>query len=362
MLNAQSLYALSINQTLNLILSNPEDTVLVQGEMGSAKSALLGMLGERLPGHKMIYLDCNNMGVEDTFIPNFRMIDEQGVVSMVPNEQLGLHLNRPIILMIDEYGKGNEGLKNMLTRIMNEHEAHGFKLHEGSYVFATTNLGVEGLGDLIKAHQRNRVTVVQMRKATPEEFITYGVNVGLNSAVLGWVREFPNCLASCVNNANPEENEYAYHPRSTRKAFVTQRSLSRAARWVDRADMLDDQTLTAALIGTIGERAALDMAAFIQLAADLPKLVQIKDDPHAAKVPNNSSAVCMVAFRLLGALERDWVDQCIDYVERLPKEAQFLFFNTAREKEYKHRDAILRNAKYGRWALKNNSAFTADKV
>lgn len=362
MLNAQSLFALSINQVLSLILSNPEDTVLVQGEMGSAKSALLPMLGEKLPNHRQIYLDCNNMGVEDMFVPNFKTIDAQGVVSMVPNELLGLHLQQPVILMIDEYGKGGEGLKNGLTRIMNEHEVNGYKLHKDSCVFATTNLGVEGLGDLIKAHQRNRVTVVQMRKATPEEYITYGVNVNLNPSVLGWVREFPNCLASCVDNANPEENPYAYHPRSTRKAFVTQRSLSRASRWVDRADMLDEQTLTAALIGTIGERAALDMAAFIQLAAELPKLAQIKDDPHTAKVPQNSSAVCMVAFRLLGALERDWVDQCIDYVERLPKEAQFLFFNTAREKEYKHRDSILRNAKYGRWALKNNSAFTADKV
>lgn len=362
MINAQKLYTLSINQVLNLILSNPEDTVLVQGEMGSAKSALLGMLGERLPGHKMIYLDCNTMGVEDTFIPNFRTIDEQGVVSMIPNEQLGLHLKQPVILMIDEYGKGNEGLRNGLTRIMNEHEANGFRLHEGSYVFATTNLGVESLGDLIKSHQRNRVTVVTMRKATPEEFITYGVNVGLNPSVLGWVRETPHCLASCVYNENPEENEYAYHPRSSRTAFVTQRSLSRASRWVDRADVLDEQTLTAALIGTIGERAALDMAAFIQLAADLPKLAQVKSEPLTARVPASSSAVCMVAFRLLGALETDWIDECIDYVKRLPKEAQFLFFNTARDKQYKHRDAVMRNAKYGRWALDNNASFTADKV
>lgn len=362
MINAQNLFALSINQVLNLILSNNEDTVLVQGEMGSAKSALLGMLGERLPSHKMIYLDMNNCGAEDMFVPNFKTIDDHGVVSMVPNEQLGLHLRQPVLLMVDEYGKGNLSAQNALTRIMNEHEAHGFKLHPDSYVFATTNLGAESLGDLLKAHQRNRVTVVTMRKATPEEYITYGINVGLNPSVLGWVREFPNCLESSVNNQNPDENPYTYHPRSTRKAFVTQRSLSRASRWVDRAHLLDEQTLTAALIGTIGERAALDMAAFIQLAAELPKLKQVKEEPLTAKVPSNSSAVCMVVFRLLAALERDWVDECIDYVKRLPKEAQFLFFNTARDKEYKNRDAVMRNAKFGRWAVDNNAAFTADKV
>ena len=117
---------------LSLILSNNEDTVLVQGEMGSAKSALLPMLGERLPNHRQIYLDCNNMGVEDMFVPNFKTIDAQGVVSMVPNELLGLHLQQPVILMIDEYGKGGEGLKNGLTRIMNEHEVNGYKLHKDS--------------------------------------------------------------------------------------------------------------------------------------------------------------------------------------------------------------------------------------
>ena len=41
-------------------------------------------------------------------------------MTYLPNEELGLHLGKPVILMIDEYGKANPSVKNALLRDMLE--------------------------------------------------------------------------------------------------------------------------------------------------------------------------------------------------------------------------------------------------
>jgi hypothetical protein len=361
MINANTVFALSHNQIANAIIANPEDTLLIQGEMGIGKSAILGTIGARLTTHKKIYLDMNNCGAEDMFVPNFKTIDENGVVSMVPNEQLGLHLSSPVLLMVDEYGKGNHSAQNALTRIMNEHEAYGYKLHPDSRVFATTNLAAEGVGDILRAHQRNRVTIVRMAKPSAEEFINWGINNNVNPSILGWVRDTPQALHSFEQYTSPDENEYIFHPKSARASFVTPRSLARGGRWIDRRDTLDSKTLTACLIGTLGTRGALDLSAWIELSDQLPKLVDIKTDPYKAKLPDNASAITMVVYRVLGAIEREWMDAWMAYMERMPSEAQFLFANCAREDGYSKRNIVMQNAKFGAWALKNNALFSADK-
>jgi hypothetical protein len=228
-------------------------------------------------------------------------------------------------------------------------------------VFATTNLAAEGVGDILRAHQRNRVTIVRMAKPTAEEFISWGLNNGVNPSVLGWVRETPQALHSFEQYTNPDENEYIFHPKSARASFVTPRSLERAGRWIDCRDAMDNQTLTALLIGTVGARAALDMSAWIELSDQLPKVADIQNSPETAKVPTNASAITMVVYRVLGAIEREWVDAWMTYMQRLPSEAQFLFANCAREEDYSKRNIVMQNGKFGAWALKNNAMFSADK-
>jgi hypothetical protein len=43
------------------------------------------------------------------------MDDGSGFVRYLTNEELGIHNNKPIILLIDEYGKANAAVKNALT-------------------------------------------------------------------------------------------------------------------------------------------------------------------------------------------------------------------------------------------------------
>ncbi len=364
MTTAQQLYALNLDQASALIGAvGQQRTVLVQGEMGTGKTTLLKTLSKQFPNHVACYFDATTKDVGDITIPNvMRLNDSDEFVRYVPNEEFGVHTGKPVILMIDEFGKANPAVKNALLRVILEREVGCHKLHSDSIVFATTNLGAEGVGDLLPAHARNRVTVVTTRKPSNVEWIEWGINNGVDHTLLGWCKDNPQLFHSFVDIEDPDENPYIFHPKSQRAAFVSPRSLEAASDTLKVRDAMDDQTVTAALMGTIGERGAMDLMAFVKMADQLPSLDSIKSDPLSAKVPDSASAVCMVVYRALATIDKDWIDAWMDYMVRLDKEAQGMFVNGVRAKNYSKQSVVMTNRKFTEWAMQNNYMFAADKV
>jgi hypothetical protein len=298
----------------------------------------------------------------DISIPNLARLDDgTGYVTYLTNEELGVHNNKPIILMIDEFGKANPAVKNALLRVILERKIGSYSLHPDSVVFATTNKGSEGVGDLLPPHARNRMTVVQTRKPNNMEWIEWGINNEIDHTLLGWCKDNPQLFYSFEDIKDPDENPYIYHPKQQRAAFVTPRSLEAASDILKVRDGLDDQTTTAMLMGTIGERGAMDLMAFVKLADQLPSLESIKQDPKNAKVPDSASAVCMVVYRTLASLDKEWVNQWMDYIVRLDKEAQGMFANGVRAPKYSKQAMVMTNKKFTEWAMQNNYMFAADK-
>jgi hypothetical protein len=205
------------------------------------------------------------------------------------------------------------------------------------------------------------MTIVTARKPNNMEWIEWGVNNGIDHTLLGWCKDTPQLFASFETIKDPDENPYIYHPKQQRTAFVTPRSLEAASDWLKSRGVLDDQTITAILMGTVGERAASDLMAFVKLSDQLPSLESIKKDPMNAKVPDSASAVCMVVYRTLGAIEREWIDPWMDYMARLDKEAQGMFANGVRHPKYSKQAVVMTNKKFTAWAMANNYLFTADK-
>jgi hypothetical protein len=126
-------------------------------------------------------------------------------------------------------------------------------------------------------------------------------------------------------------------------------------------DMVDDDTLTGSLMGTIGKRAAMDMMAYVKLANQLPSLEDVKMRPKQAIVPDSSAAVCMVVFRSLVNIESDWVDNWMLYLERLDTEAQGLFANGVRSEKYAKQSVVLLNESFTRWVQSRAYLFGADQ-
>ena len=360
---ATTMYALGLDQVEALIRkSGALRTILVQGDMGTGKSTLLTVLAKALPDHTPCYFDCTTKDLGDITIPNIAKLDDgTGYVTYLTNEELGAHNNTPVIIMIDEFGKANPAVKNALLRLILERKIGSYTLHPDSIIFATTNKGSEGVGDLLPPHARNRMTVVQTRKPTNMEWIEWGINNEIDHTLLGWCKDNPQLFYSFEDIKDPDDNPYIFHPKQQRAAFVTPRSLEAASDILKARDGLDDQTVTAALMGTIGERGAMDLMAFVKLADQLPSAESIKQDPKNAKVPNSAAGICMVVYRTLASLERDWVDPWMDYLVRLDKEAQGMFANGVRAPKYSKQSLVMTNKKFTQWAMDNNYMFAADK-
>ena len=360
--DAVSMYAINLDQIAGLIRGvGRKRTVLVQGHMGTGKSSLLWTLASSLPTHQPCYFDCTTKDLGDITLPSLATADEQGYVTYATNEELGAHHKKPIILMIDEYGKANPAVKNALLRLMLERKIGSYELHPDSVIFATTNLGAEGVGDLLPPHARNRITVVTARKPSNMEWIEWAINNGVDHTLLGWCKDNPQLFNSFDDHPNPDDNPYIYHPKQQRAAFVTPRSLEAASDILKARDGMDDQTVTAALMGTVGNRGAMDLMAFVKLADQLPSLDSIKKDPLSAKVPTSAAAVCMVVYRTLACIEREWLDNWMVYLNRLDPEAQGMFANGVRAPKYGKQSIVMTNTKFSNWARENGHMFAADK-
>ena len=386
---AVNMYAINLDQITNLIKATGHlRTTLVQGHMGTGKSSLLRTLARELPNHTPCYFDCTTKDLGDITLPNIKgaglgagsrlkgkinpmthdvdlTVTNQDealpYVTYATNEELGAHHGGPIILMIDELGKSNPSVKNALLRLMLERKIGSYTLHPESIVFATTNLGAEGVGDLMPPHMRNRITVVTARKPTNMEWIEWGINTGIDHTLLGWCKDNPQLFNSFDDHKNPDDNPYIYHPKQQRPSFVTPRSLEAASDILKNRAGMDDMTVTAALMGTIGDRGAMDLMAFVKLADQLPSLESIKKTPDTAKIPSSAAAVCMVVYRTLASIDKEWLDAWMTYLVRLDKEAQGMFANGVRAPKYNKQALIMTNRKFTDWAMQNSYLFAADK-
>jgi len=150
--------------------------------MGTGKSSILKMLSTKATIAHPLLFDCTTKDLGDLMLPKILRDDStQDYVKFVPNEEMGLHHGTPIILMIDEFGKANPMVKNGMMRIMLERTFGSDKLPEGLIVFATTNLGSEGVGDLLMPHHRNRITTIRMKKPTAMNELELCVQCGYPS-------------------------------------------------------------------------------------------------------------------------------------------------------------------------------------
>ena len=366
MSNLSRMYALNHDQVVELIMAiGKTNWVHVQGLKGVGKTTLLQMLAKLLPTHEPRYVDTTMLEAGDLAIPRFKDAEEGDSVSFVANESLGLHLNKPLIILLDELPKASPTVKTPCMRLGLERMFAQYKLHEDSIVISTGNLGVEKLGDLLPAHALNRMTVVELRSPTGQEWLeNYAVPNNLEPIVSGWVYENKNKVFQDFRDVeDPENNTFIDHPRATdRVACTTPRSVTKAAFIVQNRANMDDQTLTAALIGTIGYSAATALMTFIRLADQLPTLDSIKQSPDSAMIPTAGPARCMVITRMLSDIDSKCVDAYVTYLNRLDQDEKGLFAHAVRNPKNPNRSMISKNANWTKFCAENGWMFAADKV
>lgn len=362
---ASSMYAQDLDNCMNSIsLLGDKITFVLQGDMGNGKSATLKTLGEKHQKHRIFYCDCTTKDVGDLMLPMFSELDQNGqFVRFVTNEELGIHIDGPVIIMVDEFGKANKSVQNALLCLMYERKMGNRHLHEDSIVYATTNLGAEGVGDLLPPHARNRFCVVTVKKWTNEQWMEWAINNQIDPQVILFAKENPEIFDSFTDVENPEDNQYIYHPKVNRAAFVTPRSLETASHICKVRDQLGTDTTTALLIGCIGEHGARQLSAQFSLSDQLVPLDDIKNNPKSAKIPSTAAAQCMMMYRTLSNIDRSWIDAWMDYMDRIPANMQGMFVNGVYSDKFdkKRQQSVVNNKKFTDFTMANGHLNAADK-
>ena len=340
---------LSSSQVINLIAAvGHKRTVIVEGENGIGKTALFHQL-KRMPkfaNHIAVDpIDCTQLSDGSVWMPDLDR--ENGISRELPNErfgvsksnQRGVNGSKPIIAFLDEIAKAPQFIKNVLAPIVYEQRVGNYHFVEDSVIFCATNLSVEGLGDSIQAHLRNRLVFVKMRKPTADEWVKWATDAGINPMVIAFVSNEPRVMASFLDYEKggayegkdmSKDNGFVFNPKSTQQAYATPRSLAAAGDILDEGlGVLDDTTIEQALIGTVGYTTAESLASFVRFGREICDYARVIKDPKTAPLSDNPTAQLIQVFQFVSrAKDRTEAEAIVSYVWRMRAEMQSIFCNT----------------------------------
>lgn len=339
---------LSHNQVKNLIKTiGHKRTVLVEGPAGSSKTSIAYALAAEEPFKSKYYtpkpIDCTQLSDGSVWMPD---IDRaRGVSRELPNERFGVsdenHKGvdnaKPAVICLDEIAKTRQFIKDVLAPIVYERRVGNYEFPEGSIVFGCTNLSEEGLGDMLQAHLRNRLTIVKMRPPTADEWLNdYAIPHGVNEIVAACAKQHPEvfeCFMDYRTGGSKDgkkqaaENPYIFNPSNAAQTqFVTPRSLVAAADIVDTRHSMDMDTLECALAGTVGEAFAARITTMIQFGEQLPDFTLVMADPANAPLPSKPMACLIQVMQFLNRVKsREHAEAAAIYVGRMREEFKSMF-------------------------------------
>ena len=355
--------SVTLSEAADIVVAvGSQETCHLVGEPGIGKTAMHDEIARRT-GFTPIYIDAPNIELGDIGVPVPN--HDTKTTRFYLNEHWGFHRKEPLVIFIDEFTKAPQGVQNMLHPLLNEKRIGGEHMHEKTIVLTAGNLSGDGVGDIMKAHTRNRVTVLPVKKPSAGfnadgsiekgSWGEWALHNNIEPVMLTFVKEYPSVLASYLD-AGQNENPYIYNPKKAQISFASPRSLAKASHILSKRMSFSHNSLKTALEGTIGAATARDLLAYLDVADSLPTWEAIVNNPTGAQVPNSPAALCILAFNALQRIERDTVGKWFDYMKRTPKELQSVFCLSALKSDNK-KQMLMTSAPFVTWMRENQYLF-----
>lgn len=340
--------SVTLDQAAQLIMACPELRFHLEGEPGIGKSSILKTIADKLDCD-YAYIDVPTLDLGDIAMPVVNR--ELGITQYFPNARFKLHLKKRLVIMMDEITKGAPPVINMLHPMLEKANPRlgDIFLTDDTIVFSTGNLTTDGVGDMLKAHTRNRIVPLRVSKPTADEWIAWALGKGLNPTVIAWISKNKYMLDSYLDSPN---NEFIFNPKRPNAAYVSPRSLETSAAIVDRKDAVDRDVLITALSGAMGEGAARQLAAFVEYDDQLPEWASIIANPDTTPVPTAPGACTVLAFSAINTVDKVTINPWMKYLSRLPEEWQATFCINIAKHPTKQAVAFASRA-FAEWVAKN---------
>lgn len=344
----------SLAEAEQLILScGQTNAIHLVGQPGIGKTAMFDRVVAKT-GYRGVYIDIPNTELGDIGIPMPN--HETRTTSLYPNEVWGFHKNEPLCIFLDEFTKPtSQAVQNMLHPLLNERRIGGMHLHKDSIVITAGNNLTDGVGDMLKSHSLNRMTVVPIRNPYAEEWIEWGAGAGIAPEMLAFAKAYPQIFAS-YKDPSQKENYHIFNPKTPQKSYFSPRSGHRGSNILWKRSGISRNALLAGLTGTIGEATARDLLAYVDVADTLPTWEEVIKDPKNCKVPTSSAALCIMAYGAVQRIERNNIAAWFEYLKRTPKELQSVFCLTTAKNDDK-KNILMTSSSFVSWMRENQYLF-----
>lgn len=313
-------------------------TILIEGENGIGKTAVYHALrNDPMFANHIAFdpIDATQLSDGSVWMPDIDR--EAGVSRELPNERFGLRKtnrlgvngSRPVLCFIDEFAKAERYVKNILAPVVYDYRVGDYHFPEGSLVIMGTNLGIEGLGDNIPAHIRNRLIRVKMRKPTLTEWRAYAERKGLDYRVIACAVKHPQIFDSFLDyeeggkyagKSLAKDNPHIYNPREMQDAYASPRSMETSSDIVKTLDDVGMNLVRAQLWGAVGPFAA-NLCTHITLGNTLPDYSLIMRDPANAPLVQDPVAQMIQVQQFVSFVNtREEAEASTIYVQRMREE------------------------------------------
>ena len=194
-----------------------------------------------------------------------------------------------------------------LYQLVLDRKVGEYELPEGASLIACGNRETDrGVVHRMPTPLASRFVHLEIR-VDAQDWLAWGAAHGIASEILFFVAYRPDLL-------------HQFDPQSKERAYPCPRTWEFASNLLKHRNGLDPATERALFRGTVGEAAAVEFSAFLNVWRELPHPRAILADPVNADIPENASALMALCGSLYRLATDVTMDAIVTFAQRLRRE------------------------------------------
>ncbi len=297
----------AISAIKTLIKNNARRPLILTSAPGIGKSSAVYQAADEM-GLKLIEFRPALHGIEDLVgLPVFN--EDKSKSSFATPDWLPKEEDGPGILFLDEIFQAMPAMQNALSQLIHSpHKLHDYQLPDNWTIVCAANRAKDRAAThRAPSHVQDRLTEIEVEFSL-DDWKAWGRATNIHPMLIGFAEWRTNLLTT-------------FNPMLTKNC--TPRSLAACSDFIDIDDVSIRNDL---LLGTIGEAAATELGAYLNIWQKLPDLDLLIKKPDTIDIPSDPAVLSALTHFLISKSEESNINSLIKFIERMPREYQVLYW------------------------------------
>jgi hypothetical protein len=307
----------------------------VQGQPGVGKSAVVQQYAEEI---KAEFIDARLAYYAPQDVQGFPYLDkdETGNRTMRMSRPAFWPRTENPVIALEEFNCATRAVQNVALQLLNDRRVGEHRLPDGAFVVLLGNRAEDRVHiEKLSSAVVNRIVNIRV-KLHLNDWIEWAFRNGIDPRVIAFLNFRPDLLTTFDGTKWDGVSNFA-SPRTWEKASAIVTCSQ------------DDTVRQALLVGVLGEGAAVEFTAFLDISDKLPDLEAALKNPDKAKIPKELNVLYAMCAGLAAKVQPKNVEQFLSLVGRMPKEFEVFAVKLA----YRANVKIASSPAFTKWATKH---------